>query len=172
LLSQPLLSLASQLAVGHWLEVEVSPAARVAFTPVEMPDEYCRLGAVALDIFHPRFGAWLPAAGARWARRLLRLKHLHLWLRTRTGTGEVDWGAKTRSVEGKGNLLSRGKEAERLVCCCWQGLSCRRRSRWSVTCNWSCFWELGKLGVIRICSLVKTCSRVTTTLFVLLNLRN
>jgi len=137
-----------------------------------MSDKYCRLGAVALHIFHPRFGTRLPAAGACWARRLLRLQHLHLWLRTRTGTSEVDWGAKTRCVEGKGNLLSRRKEAERLVCCCWQGLSSRRWSRWCVTCYLSCFRELGMLGVIRICSLIKTCSRVTTTLFILLNLGN
>jgi len=115
LLSQSLLPLASQLAVGHWFEVEVSPAARVAFAPVEMPDKYCRLGAVALHIFHPWFGTWLPAARAGRARRLLRLQHLDLWLRTRTGASEVDGGAKTRSVEGKGNLLSRGKEAKRLV---------------------------------------------------------
>ena len=115
LFSQTLLALASKFAVGHWFEVEVSPAARVAFAPVEMSDKYCRLGTVALNIFHPGFRAWLPAARAGWARRLLRLKHLHLWLRTGTGTGEVDRGAKTRGVEGKGNLLSRGKDAKRLV---------------------------------------------------------
>ena len=111
LLSQPLLSLASKFAVGHWFEVQVGPAARVALASIEMPDKYRRLGPMALNILHSGFRAWFSAAGAWRARRLLRLEYLNLWLWSRAGACEVHGSAETRSVESKGNLLCRRKGA-------------------------------------------------------------